>query len=103
MSKLSRSKNQIAKSELTVVTNIAVTDSDEGELPIGVAGGNWGKKARKGVRWVRRGKAAAWGLSKDEWKVCSSSFMFQSPRSHILHFSVSMTYLSTLTNSSMAG
>ena len=49
----------------------AADDVDELDLPVSVAGGNWGKKSKKGARWVRRGKAAAWGPSKDEWEVCS--------------------------------
>lgn len=48
-----------------------VDDAEELELPVSVAGGNWGKKSKKGSRWVRRGKAAAWGPSKDEWEVCT--------------------------------
>ena len=45
------------------------SDSEDPDLPVGVAGGNWGKKAIKGSRWVRRGKAVAWGPSKGEWEV----------------------------------
>lgn len=45
------------------------SDSEDPDLPVGVAGGNWGKKAMKGSRWVRRGKAVAWGPSKGEWEV----------------------------------
>ncbi|KAL5534560.1 hypothetical protein ACEPAG_1023 [Sanghuangporus baumii] len=44
------------------------SDSEDPDLPAGVAGGNWGKKALKGSRWVRRGKAVAWGPSKGEWE-----------------------------------
>lgn len=47
----------------------AEEDDEEVELPVGVAGGNWGKKAMKGARWVRRGKAVAWGPGKGEWEV----------------------------------
>lgn len=32
-------------------------------------GGNWGNKTRKGSRWVRKGKMAAWGSGMDEWEV----------------------------------
>ncbi|KAH8120572.1 hypothetical protein DFH11DRAFT_1560811 [Phellopilus nigrolimitatus] len=49
-------------------TSQASSDSEEGELPAGVAGGNWGKKATKSARWVRRGKAVAWGPRKVEWE-----------------------------------
>ncbi|THH09879.1 hypothetical protein EW145_g1701 [Phellinidium pouzarii] len=49
--------------------SFVASDSDESELPAGVARGNWGKKAMKGARWVRRGKAAAWGPNKGEWEV----------------------------------
>lgn len=38
------------------------------ELHVGVAGGNWGKKSMKGARWVRRGKAVAWGPARGEWE-----------------------------------
>lgn len=42
---------------------------DNIELHVGVAGGNWGKKSMKGARWVRRGKAVAWGPARGEWEV----------------------------------
>lgn len=43
-------------------------DSDEDLLSVGVQGGNWGKKATKGARWVRRGKMTAWGPGMDDWE-----------------------------------
>ncbi|KAI5124438.1 hypothetical protein M0805_008322 [Coniferiporia weirii] len=48
--------------------SFATSDSDESELPAGVSRGNWGRKTMKGARWVRRGKAVAWGPSKGEWE-----------------------------------
>lgn len=41
---------------------------DEAE-PIDVAKGNWGRKAVKGARWLRKGKLAAWGPGMEEWEV----------------------------------
>jgi hypothetical protein len=43
-------------------------ESDEEELNVSSAGGNWGNKATRGARWVRRGKIAAWGPGIDDWK-----------------------------------
>ena len=60
------------------------SDSEDVELPVGIAGGNWGKKTLKGSRWVRRGKAVAWGPSKVEWEVRASAV----PALHCLHFNV---------------
>ena len=43
--------------------------SDEEELAACGGRGNWGKKLRKGARWVRTGKMVAWGSSMDDWEV----------------------------------
>ncbi|TFK41340.1 hypothetical protein BDQ12DRAFT_679292 [Crucibulum laeve] len=43
-------------------------ESEEEELCVGAREGNWGNKAIKDARWVRRGKIAAWGPGMDEWE-----------------------------------
>ena len=48
--------------------------SDDEDLAVSIVGGNWGNKTRKGSRWVRKGKMAAWGPGMDEWEV--SLFIF---------------------------
>lgn len=71
----------------------AESDSEDAELPVGVARGNWGNKAMKGSRWVRRGKAVAWGPSKGEWEVRFSFSFFRSGGSPLaLHFSVFVAF-----------
>ncbi|KAF9498047.1 hypothetical protein BDN71DRAFT_1487720 [Pleurotus eryngii] len=42
--------------------------SDDEEVQAGWRQGNWGKKASKGARWVRRGKIVNWGPAMDEWE-----------------------------------
>jgi hypothetical protein len=44
-------------------------DSDEEPVAPGLSRGNWGRKAAKSSRWVRRGKIAAWGPGIDDWEV----------------------------------
>lgn len=42
--------------------------SDDEDLAVSIVGGNWGNKTRKGSRWVRKGKLAAWGPGMDDWE-----------------------------------
>ncbi|KAG1773064.1 hypothetical protein EDD22DRAFT_858806 [Suillus occidentalis] len=42
--------------------------SDDEDLAVSIVGGNWGNKMRKGSRWVRKGKMAAWGPGMDDWE-----------------------------------
>ena len=44
--------------------------SGDEEEPSDVVKGNWGRKATKGARWLRKGKLAAWGPGVEEWEVC---------------------------------
>ena len=46
------------------------SDWEDEDVPASVAGGNWGKKNLRGARWVRKGKADAWGPGRGEWEVC---------------------------------
>ncbi|KIJ45557.1 hypothetical protein M422DRAFT_250874 [Sphaerobolus stellatus SS14] len=48
--------------------NDSLKDED-GELPAGVKGGNWGKKLREGAKFVHRGKLAAWSPYKEDWEI----------------------------------
>ncbi|KAI9462361.1 hypothetical protein BJY52DRAFT_1221991 [Lactarius psammicola] len=43
------------------------TSGDEEEIT-DVVKGNWGRKAAKGARWLRKGKLAAWGPGMEEWE-----------------------------------
>ena len=45
------------------------SDWEDEEVPASVAGGNWGRKHLRGARWVRKGKADAWGPMRGEWEV----------------------------------
>ncbi|KAI0274845.1 hypothetical protein BC834DRAFT_815284 [Gloeopeniophorella convolvens] len=42
------------------------TSDDEG--PVDATKGNWGKKAIRGARWIRKGKMVAWGPGMEEWE-----------------------------------
>ena len=44
-------------------------DSDDEEANVSSAAGNWGNKATRGARWVRKGKIAPWGPGIDNWEV----------------------------------
>ncbi|KAI0034950.1 hypothetical protein K488DRAFT_76957 [Vararia minispora EC-137] len=41
--------------------------SDEDE-PLGPSRSNWGRKDKRGARWMRQGKLAAWGPGLEEWE-----------------------------------
>ncbi|KAJ8514936.1 hypothetical protein ONZ45_g7571 [Pleurotus djamor] len=44
------------------------SEIDDTEAQPGWTTGNWGKKATRGARWVRRRKIATWGPTMDDWE-----------------------------------
>ena len=52
-------------------THGVYSDDDETTCLPGTASSNWGIKDKKGARWMRKGKIAAWGPGIDDWEVRS--------------------------------